>query len=187
MFEKKPKTFGTSLYNEFRKEQAKLRKDAHNPRFGGRGRGKTGSKRKQTPAVKKTPGPVPLRPSGGMGGSQCNKSLGRRTPSRSCSSWTQCSSWGSCWKWCCGARYRGFTGKYKFHTGSPTSQKERHNVSQVCSSKTEQGQTGRTSPQEIQIPAGNKILDGDTQIPEEHRVANPKGTICQNRPWNLYG
>ena len=62
VFETKPKTFGTSLYNQFRKEQAKLRWDAHNPRFGGRGRGKTGSKRKQTPAVKKTPGPVPLRP-----------------------------------------------------------------------------------------------------------------------------
>ena len=57
----KPKTFGTSLYNQFRKEQAKLRRDGHNPRFGGRGKGKTGPKRKQTPAVKKTPGPVPLR------------------------------------------------------------------------------------------------------------------------------
>ena len=62
VFEQKPKTFGTSLYNQFRKEQAKLRRDAHNPKFGGRGRGKTGPKRKQAPAVKKTPGPVPLKP-----------------------------------------------------------------------------------------------------------------------------
>ena len=44
VFQEKPKTFSTSLYKEFRKEQAKLRRDAHNPQFGGRGRGKTGSK-----------------------------------------------------------------------------------------------------------------------------------------------
>ena len=62
VFQEKPKTFNTSLYKEFRKEQAQLRRDAQNPQFGGRGRGKTGSKRKQTPVVKKTPGPVPLRP-----------------------------------------------------------------------------------------------------------------------------
>ena len=44
------------------KKQAKLHRDAHNPQYGGRGRGKTGSKRKQTPVAKKTPGPMPLRP-----------------------------------------------------------------------------------------------------------------------------
>ena len=58
----RPKTFGTSLYKEFRAEQAKLRRDARNPNFGGRGKGKSGSRRKPATAVRKTPGPVPLRP-----------------------------------------------------------------------------------------------------------------------------
>ena len=60
VFQPKPNTFSTSMYNQFRKEQAKLRKDAQDPNFGGRGRGKTGSKRKQKKTVRKTPGPVPM-------------------------------------------------------------------------------------------------------------------------------
>ena len=58
VFSPKPLTFGTSMYNQFRKEQAKLQRDARDSNFGGRGRGKTGPKMKPKQPVKKTPGPV---------------------------------------------------------------------------------------------------------------------------------
>ena len=57
-----PKTYGTSLYKEFRKEQAQLRRDAHNPKFGGKGVGKSGAKRKPKQPTKKVAGPIPLQP-----------------------------------------------------------------------------------------------------------------------------
>ena len=34
VFKPKPNTFSTSIYNQFCKEQAKLRRDTHNPNFG---------------------------------------------------------------------------------------------------------------------------------------------------------
>ena len=57
-----PKTYGTSLYKEFKKEQAQLRRDAHNPKFGGKGVGKSGAKRKLKQPTKKVAGPIPLQP-----------------------------------------------------------------------------------------------------------------------------
>ena len=52
------RTFATSLYGQLHQEQKKLRRDAQNPQYGGKGRGKTGSRRKAATTVKKTPGPV---------------------------------------------------------------------------------------------------------------------------------
>ena len=54
----RPKTFATSLYGQLHEEQKKLRRDARNPQYGGKGRGKTGSRRKPAVTTKKTPGPV---------------------------------------------------------------------------------------------------------------------------------
>ena len=51
-----PKTYGTSLYKEFKKEQAQLRRDARNPKFGGKGVGKSGAKRKPKQPTKKVKG-----------------------------------------------------------------------------------------------------------------------------------
>ena len=52
------KTFATSLYGQLHEEQKRLRRDARDPQYGGRGRGKAGSRRKATTTTKKTPGPV---------------------------------------------------------------------------------------------------------------------------------
>ena len=54
-------THKTSLYKQFRKEQAALRRDARDPNYGGKGWGKGGaSRRKSKTVVKKKPGTVPL-------------------------------------------------------------------------------------------------------------------------------
>ena len=54
-------THKTSLYKQFRKEQAALRRDARDPNYGGKGWGKGGaSRRKSATVVKKKPGTVPL-------------------------------------------------------------------------------------------------------------------------------
>ena len=54
----RPKTFATSLYGQLQEEQKKLRRDAQNPQYGGKGRGKAGSRRKAATTTKKIPGPV---------------------------------------------------------------------------------------------------------------------------------
>ena len=59
--ESKPKaTFATSMYKRF-KEQKQLRKDAVDPTYGGKGRGKGGAHRRKGKVVqKKKAGPLPL-------------------------------------------------------------------------------------------------------------------------------
>ena len=54
-------TFTTSMYKRFKEEQKQLRKDAANPSYNGKGRGKGGvHKRKAKMVQKKVAGPVPL-------------------------------------------------------------------------------------------------------------------------------
>ena len=54
-------TFASSMYKCFKEEQKQLRKDAANPAYGGKGRGKTGPhKRKGKTVQKKVAGPVPM-------------------------------------------------------------------------------------------------------------------------------
>ena len=54
-------TFASSMYKRFKEEQKRLRKDAANPAYGGKGRGKTGAhKRKGKIVQKKVSGPVPM-------------------------------------------------------------------------------------------------------------------------------
>ena len=53
--------FATSMYKCFKEEQKQLRKDAANPSYGGKGRGKGGvHKRKGKVVQKKVAGPVPM-------------------------------------------------------------------------------------------------------------------------------
>ena len=54
----RPGTFATSLYGQLHEEQKRLRRDAQNPQYGGKGRGKAGSRRKAATTTKRTPGPV---------------------------------------------------------------------------------------------------------------------------------
>ena len=54
----RPKTFATSLYGQLHEEQKQLRRDARNPQYGGRGRGKAGNRRKAATTKKKIQGPV---------------------------------------------------------------------------------------------------------------------------------
>ena len=54
-------TFASSMYKRFKEEQKQLHKDAANPAYGGKGRGKTGAhKRKGKTVQKKVAGPVPM-------------------------------------------------------------------------------------------------------------------------------
>ena len=54
-------TFATSMYKHFKEEQKHLRKDAANPSYGGKGRGKRGvHKRKAKTVQKKVERPLPL-------------------------------------------------------------------------------------------------------------------------------
>ena len=54
-------TFTTSMYKRFKEEQKQLRKDAANPSYGGKGKGKGGAHRRNGKSVqKKTAGPLPL-------------------------------------------------------------------------------------------------------------------------------
>ena len=59
--EKSQGTFASSMYKHFKEEQKQLRKDAVNPAYGGKGRGKSGVyKRKSKSVQKKVAGPVPM-------------------------------------------------------------------------------------------------------------------------------
>ena len=55
-----PLTYKTSLYQQYHEEQKALRRDAANPKYGGKGRGKGGRKRKSATTMKKTPGTIPM-------------------------------------------------------------------------------------------------------------------------------
>ena len=55
-----PLTHKTSLYKQYHKEQKALRRDAANPKYGGKGCGKDGRKRKSATTTKKTPGTIPM-------------------------------------------------------------------------------------------------------------------------------
>ena len=55
-----PLTHKTSLYKQFREEQKRLRRDASDPKYGGKGIGKGEHKRKSTTTTKKVPGSIPM-------------------------------------------------------------------------------------------------------------------------------
>ena len=55
-----PLTHKTSLYKQYWEEQKALRQDAHDPNYGGKGRGKGGRKRKSAKTTKKVPGTIPI-------------------------------------------------------------------------------------------------------------------------------
>ena len=50
----------TILYKQYQEEQKALRRDARNPKYGGKGRGKGGRRRKSATTTKKTPGMIPM-------------------------------------------------------------------------------------------------------------------------------
>ena len=55
-----PLTHKTSLYKQYQEEQKALWCDARNPKYGGKGHGKGGRRRKSATTTKKTPGMIPM-------------------------------------------------------------------------------------------------------------------------------
>ena len=53
-------TFATSMYKRFKEEQKQLQKDAVDPSYGGKGRGKGGAHKRKGKSVQKKASPLPL-------------------------------------------------------------------------------------------------------------------------------